>query len=150
MIATNLNTVEANRALAYDICKKWTIPKGGDVEPFFDLFHEDAVLKGMAKPELFPELGRSFTKQEFKEYVYNESRVASLNVTPTGVTAEPNRIAVEASSDMEVNGNPYQNLYHWIFETKDGKITQARFYLDTLLAKKAIEWLTEGGAEMNV
>ncbi|KAL2061492.1 hypothetical protein VTL71DRAFT_6869 [Oculimacula yallundae] len=134
---------EFNRQLAGDICKKWSVPKGGDVEPFFALFHDDATFTTMAKPELFPRLGGTKTKEEFKEWVYHESRLTDLVVNCEGVTADADRVAVEASSTMSVNGNEYNNLYHWLFEVKDGKISAARFYLDTLFAKKAIEWMSE-------
>jgi ketosteroid isomerase-like protein len=44
---------------------------------------------------------------------------------------------------MTVNGNSYKNRYHWLFEIQGGKISAARFYLDTLFAKKAMEWVDE-------
>jgi ketosteroid isomerase-like protein len=52
-------------------------------------------------------------------------------------------LALEASSDMTINGHPYSNRYHWLFELQDGKIAAARFYLDTLFAKQAMEWVNE-------
>lgn len=146
----DLNTVEANRKLGYELTKRWCIPKGGDVEPFFELFHDDAICETMVKRELFPELGGTMTKQQFRDYVHAESRNAELKVRVVGTTAEPNRVAVEADSDMELNGHIYQNVYHWLFETRDGKVTHAKFYLDTLLARKFVDWLKEDGAQLDV
>lgn len=139
----NNMTVEDNRKLAHTICERWSIPKGGDVDPFFDLFYDDAEFTTMAKKELLPELAGTLTKSQFRDWVFKETRVSGIKVWVTGVTADETRVAVEAAGDMTVNGNKYDNVYHWLFETKDGKIAKARFYLDTLFAKKAMEWVDE-------
>ena len=103
----------------------------------------------MVKPDLFPELGGIMTKQQFRDYVYAESRVSDLNVWVMGITAEPNRVAVEAVSDMSVGEHVYPNVYHWLFEIKNGKAIAARYYFDTQLAQKFVQWLGEAGANMN-
>lgn len=149
MANSYVDTVDKTREIGRQLCERWCIKKGGSVEPFFELFHEDATCESMVKPELFPELGGKMTKQQFKDYVFAESRVTDLNVWVTGITAEANRVAVEAASDMKVGEHVYQNVYHWLFEIQGGKVTYARFYIDTLLAKKFVEWLQEAGGEMN-
>ncbi|KAH6955740.1 hypothetical protein BKA56DRAFT_603573 [Ilyonectria sp. MPI-CAGE-AT-0026] len=136
-------SVEFNRKLAYTICERWSIPKGGDVEPFFDLFHDDAEFTTMVNKDMLPRLGGTLTKGEFRHWVFYETRLTASNVNVAGVTADENRVAVEAYSNMEVQGKAYKNSYHWLFEVKDGKISKARFYLDTLFAKQAIEWMDE-------
>ena len=140
-----LAKIEANTKLAYEICKTWSVPKGGDVEPFFAFFHD------MTTPHSRPWLRRNFylnwrermNKQGFREWGFNESRITDLSVKVEGITASEDRLALEASSNMEVNGNSYCNVYHWLFEIREGKISAARFYLDTLFAEKAIEWMEE-------
>jgi uncharacterized protein len=139
---------KADEALAHEICKRWSVPKGGDVEPFFDLFHKDATFDTMAKRDLFPEVGGRMNWQQFHDYVYNESRWTDLRVQVVGTTAQVNRLAVEADGKMDVKGKIYNNVYHWVFELRDGKISAARFYLDTLYAKQFVEWLKEEGANM--
>jgi hypothetical protein len=47
------NTIEANEKLAYEICHRWSIEVGGDVEPFFELFHDDATFTTMAIQAVF-------------------------------------------------------------------------------------------------
>ena len=55
-----------------------------------------------------------------------------IRVTPTTLTAEGERVAVEAESYGEVaNGRTYRNLYHFLFECRDGRIAGVREYLDT-------------------
>src|SRR5216683_1658673 len=44
-----------------------------------------------------------------------------LTVTPTGITAEGDRVAVEAKSHAKMkNGKLYQNTYHFLFVVRNG------------------------------
>ncbi|EXJ71820.1 uncharacterized protein A1O5_05630 [Cladophialophora psammophila CBS 110553] len=138
-----MGNVEANRQLAHKIVETWSIDVGGDVDPFFNLFHDDATFTTMAQKGMLPILAGTLDKKGFRDWVYKETRVSATKLKVEGITADENRLALEASSDMVVNGNSYQNCYHWLFEIRDGKISAARFYLDTLFAKKAIEWVEE-------
>jgi len=62
-----------------------------------------------------------------------------LRVTPTGVTAEGDRVAVEAESYAKMkNGKTYQNKYHFLFLVRDGKIQQVKEYLDTIHANEVL------------
>ena len=49
-----------------------------------------------------------------------------------GVTAEGERVAVEAESFFELNdGRRYNNTYHFLFEFRDGRICCAKEYNDS-------------------
>jgi uncharacterized protein len=53
-------------------------------------------------------------------------------MTMKAITAEADRIALEAESDADlVNGKHYHNYYHFLFVIRDGRVTEAREYLDT-------------------
>jgi uncharacterized protein len=53
-------------------------------------------------------------------------------LTVTGITAEGDRVAVEAQSRGQLKtGARYANAYHWLFVLRDGKIAIAREYNDT-------------------
>ncbi|KKP07824.1 hypothetical protein THAR02_00032 [Trichoderma harzianum] len=67
----------------------------------------------------------------------------AINLQLRGITAQEDRFALECTSDMHVNGHHYNNTYHYLFETRDGKIAHPRFYLDTFLTKKLFEWVAE-------
>ncbi|MBB3047208.1 hypothetical protein FHR99_001444 [Litorivivens lipolytica] len=55
-----------------------------------------------------------------------------LTFTVHGMTAEGDRVAVEAESNGEhVSGKHYRNLYHFLFEMKDGKVLKLKEYMDT-------------------
>ena len=55
-----------------------------------------------------------------------------LTFEVTGITAEGDRVAVEAESDgKHVSGAHYHNYYHFLFEFKDGKVLRLKEYMDT-------------------
>ena len=57
----------------------------------------------------------------------------AIRLTPNGVTAEGERVAVETESYAELNnGRVYNNLYHFLFIVRDGKIHEVKEYLDTV------------------
>lgn len=60
-----------------------------------------------------------------------------LKLTPTGWTAEDNRVALEMESYGEMlNGKVYQNRYHFLVTVVDSKITALREYMDTYHVKR--------------
>ena len=53
-------------------------------------------------------------------------------ITVHGVTAEGDRVAIEAEGRAELkNGRIYANRYHYLFVFRDGKICRAKLYNDT-------------------
>ncbi len=64
---------------------------------------------------------------------------AVLDVFPEGLaftvhamTAEGERVAVEAESNgQHVSGKWYRNLYHFLFEFRNGKLLRLKEYMDT-------------------
>lgn len=56
-----------------------------------------------------------------------------LRMSVTGITAEGQRVAVEAESHgITADGKTYENCYHFLFEfDHDGKIAKVREYMDT-------------------
>lgn len=79
-------------------------------------------------------LSGKYTKPEFKELLGNVTGSApkGIQVTPNQLTAEDNRVSVEAESYGEIsNGKTYRNIYHFMMECRDGKISAVREYLDT-------------------
>jgi uncharacterized protein len=56
----------------------------------------------------------------------------AIRLTPLAWTAEGDRVAVETESYADVkNGRTYNNLYHFVFEVRDGKIQSVKEFLDT-------------------
>ncbi len=62
-----------------------------------------------------------------------------LEITTGAITAEDDRVAVEAESKATlVNGRTYHNRYHFLFVVRDGSIVAVKEYLDTLHAMNAL------------
>ncbi|MCE0763642.1 nuclear transport factor 2 family protein [Pseudonocardia kujensis] len=56
----------------------------------------------------------------------------AITLTPLAFTAEGERVAVETESYAELkNGRVYNNLYHFVFTVRDGKISSVKEFLDT-------------------
>ena len=55
-----------------------------------------------------------------------------LTFTATGMIAEGDKVAVEATSEgQHVSGQIYSNDYHFLFEFRDGKLLRLKEYMDT-------------------
>ncbi|MBI3758363.1 MAG: nuclear transport factor 2 family protein [Deltaproteobacteria bacterium] len=81
------------------------------------------------------------SKKEFAELIGGlGSKVdGGMRVTPKGITAEGDRVAVEAESYAKMkNGKTYQNTYHFLFTVRDGKIQSVKEYLDTIHANEVL------------
>ncbi len=100
---------------------------------------EAGYIESAGTEEFTLRAGRHRNYQEFREFVFGGAGSQIL-------MWDGNRIALGSDSDMTINSHTYRNVYHWLFKTRDGKIFHSRFYLDTLLANKAIEWLYERGS----
>ena len=59
-------------------------------------------------------------------------RSGALKITPTAMTAEGDRVAVEAEGHAELNdGRVYSPQYHFLVTVREGKILEVREYMDT-------------------
>ena len=64
--------------------------------------------------------------------IAQSTTTGAIRLTPLAFTAEGDRVAVETESYTELkNGRVYNNLYHFLFEVRDGKIHSVKEYLDT-------------------
>ena len=62
-----------------------------------------------------------------------------LRFTIHTLTAEEDRVAVEAESDgIHESGKPYRNTYHFLFHVRNGKVAEFREYLDTMLIRDVL------------
>lgn len=59
---------------------------------------------------------------------------STRRITVTGITAEGERVAVEAEGHFERPGLIYCNTYHYLFIVRDGQIASGREYFDTAAA----------------
>jgi ketosteroid isomerase-like protein len=112
----------------------------GKMEQALAMMADNATWSVMGKPDKFALAGTK-TKAQFAELVkgIGAAMPKGLRVTPKGVTAEGDRVALEAESYGEhANGKVYNNLYHFLIEVRGGKIQAVREYLDTIHAQEVL------------
>lgn len=88
----------------------------------------------------FP-LSGTRTKAQFVELLGQLGAAidGALSLRVKGVTAEGDRVAVEAESFAKMkSGKTYQNRYHFLCEVSGGKIQAVREYLDTAHANDVL------------
>lgn len=100
-----------------------------------ELFSDDAVIETMPRNlgwwsgrhnrEKIAQLVRATGPQtQFK---------TGLHMVVQGLTAEGDRVAVEAESHSETKeGRIYNNFYHFLLTIRDGKIVELKGYFDSL------------------
>lgn len=122
--------IEQNKTIARKLVQGLGSDHG---DTAFDLLHESAVWTVMAHPESFPVSG-DMPKAEFVEHIkrFRQAIPGGVHITVTGVTAEGDRVAVEAESTATLpNSRTLNQFYHFLFEIEDGKVRRAREYIDT-------------------
>lgn len=121
--------LEASKRLAADLLAAFS---RGDVPGVLDTLHPDATWWVSGTREGF---SGTYTREQLGELlsgVKDLYKGGALKFTPTAMTAEGNRVAVEAESYAELkNGKIYHNFYHLLMEISDGKILRVREYMDT-------------------
>ena len=103
-----------------------------------DLLHDSATWWVAGKTGI----SGDYTKEGFRQLATGvvAGTKYGVRLNASGVTAEGNRVAVEAVSDGEtLEGRRYENQYHFLFECQDGLITAVREYMDPMHVKEVFE-----------
>lgn len=104
----------------------------GDTDAIVNAYHPEGRVETMGNTLISGSRGLDEIKS-FAPAVL-ESFPNKLKFTIKSITAEDNRVAVEAESTGEhVSGQHYNNQYHFLFELKDEKIYRLKEYMDTEL-----------------
>jgi ketosteroid isomerase-like protein len=122
-----MSTVENNReaTLAF-----FDALQTGDGERIAGFYAEDGRVVTMGNTLISGVRSKSDIRQ-FAGGVL-EAFPAGLIFSVHTLTAEENRVAVEASSrGVHVSGASYQNHYHFLFTWRDGKLVELKEYMDT-------------------
>ncbi|MCB1747610.1 MAG: nuclear transport factor 2 family protein [Gammaproteobacteria bacterium] len=119
--------IAENKAL---VTRFWEAFSAGRIDEVLDMLADDATwwVGGSTA------LSGTYTKPAFAELLGQVTGMMpeGVRVTPTQLTAEDDRVSVEAESYGPVNnGRVYQNVYHFMMVIRDGKIAAVREYLDT-------------------
>lgn len=118
------------------------------VRSWFDAVNrgdEAAILATTAEEFNFMTMARqpewllyNWNREQFSKVPTTMSTVlkSPIQLTVLEMTAEGDRVAVEAETDMEMlNGSRYNNAYHFVFKLRDGKFTEVREYSCSFLAQ---------------
>jgi len=132
-------SVESNKKIARALVESLGSDRN---DALSGLLHEEALWSVMANPASFPVTG-DMTKDQFLEHMQRFSQAVpnGLQIAVTGVTAEGDRVAVEAESSATLmNGNVMSQVYHFVFEIKGEKVYRAREYIDTAHGAAVLEY----------
>ncbi|MEM1111187.1 MAG: nuclear transport factor 2 family protein [Pseudomonadota bacterium] len=118
---------EQNKSL---VAQFFDILNRNDIAAMLDLYAEDARVTTM---------GSTLISGTFGKDKVAAAASGALDVFPEGlkfevldVVAEGDGVAVEAESRGEhVSGKTYNNLYHFKFRFRDGKLLELKEYMDT-------------------
>lgn len=135
----NSMSVESNKKIARALVEGLGSDRN---DAFSNLLHEEALWRVMANPASFPVTG-DMNKTQFLEHLqrFRHAVPSGLQIAVTGVTAEGDRVAIEAeSSATMMNGNVLSQVYHFLFEVKGEKVYRAREYIDTAHGAAVIEY----------
>jgi ketosteroid isomerase-like protein len=130
-------SAEANKNVVLSFFENFS---AGKVDAALALMADTATWWVAGKPDKFVLAGTK-TKTQFAELLQGigTAMPKGLRVTPKGLTAEGDRVAAEAESYGETaTGKIYNNLYHFLFEVRDGQIQAVREYFDTMHAKEVL------------
>ena len=127
-----MSTIEDNKRVAREFVEAFS---NCDFDKWGECLAEDAIYE-------FPGtalVSGTFTKQEMVEKCKGIPHIFpdGIKLTIRNLTAEEDRLSMEAKGDaVSFEGVPYNNDYHMFFRLRDGKIIEAREYVDTILADK--------------
>ena len=109
----------------------------GDAAAIVDAYAEDGAVWTSGRTLI----SGTFTKAQIREAAGRifEAFPHGIEFTIHAMTAEGERVAVEAESrGMHVSGKLYNNLYHFLFQFRDGQLVRLKEYMDTELVTEIL------------
>ena len=126
---TASDVVERNKAVVIEFFSRFS---KGDIAGLLDLMDDEATWWVSGR---IAGLSDTYKKQRFGELLHGVKpnyKGGAMRFTPTVLTAEGDRVAVEAESYAELmNGRIYSNAYHLLFTLVNSKILRVKEYMDT-------------------
>lgn len=105
-----------------------------EIDRAMAMMHDEGTWWIGGKQRLFALAGLK-TKVEMRMILeaFVPGSLNGLKIVPTGMTAEGDKVAVEAKSHAEFpSGFVYENEYHFLVAVRDGKISSVKEFLDTM------------------
>ncbi|MDH4041013.1 MAG: nuclear transport factor 2 family protein [Gammaproteobacteria bacterium] len=124
-----MTTAECNKQLTrtfFDAMQR------GDANAIADTYADEGRVVTMGSTLISGSRGKAEIRQ-FASGVL-EAFPAGIRFTILNMTAEDDRVAVEATSEgLHVSGQPYTNHYHFLLTWKEGQLLEMKEYMDTEL-----------------
>jgi ketosteroid isomerase-like protein len=123
----NTNNSEANKAI---VVQFFDALNRGDVNFIVDTYAPDGYVCTMGNTLI----SGIFSREQIAASAGGIFDVfpEGLKFTALGMTAEGDRVAVEATSEgKHISGQLYTNEYHFLFEFRAGKLLRLKEYMDT-------------------
>ena len=123
-------SLEQNKRIASDFFARID---ANDVPGALDLLADDATYWIAGDPAVTPSAGdHDKTAMSKLFHIMGKAFKDGLRMKVKGITAEGDRVAIEAESRGGLkNGRLYQQKYHILMTIRDGRIATVREYLDT-------------------
>lgn len=113
---------------------------GGNIEAWVNLWHEDGVLEFPYGPDGFPKVKEG--KAALFEYMQNFPKHFEVEFTGLEfhLTTDPELVIAEFKSTGKhrETGNPYNQTYISVVQTKEGLITHYRDFWNPLVAIESV------------
>lgn len=125
-----MNTSDANKDV---IAKFFQLLGTSDVEGLKSFMAEDLQWVVPQDPSLTPLAGardKAGWEQLYRGFL--SKMPGGVRYDVLGMTAEGDRVAVEAESYADTPRGPFHNRYHFLFRLRDGKILLSKEYADSL------------------
>jgi uncharacterized protein (TIGR02246 family) len=122
-----MSQVETNKLLVREFFEAMN---RGDVDAIVNAYADDGYVHTMGNTLISGRAG----KQQIQDSCSRIFEVfpAGIKFDIQGMTAEGERVAVEATSEgAHVSGQVYRNEYHFLFEFDCGKLKKLKVYMDT-------------------
>ncbi|MFK8049866.1 MAG: nuclear transport factor 2 family protein [Halioglobus sp.] len=124
-----MNTIERNKQQTIEF---FDAMQRADANAIADTYAEDGRVVTMGNTLISGSRG----KEEIRAFAGGvlESFPAGLVFTILNMTAEEDRVAVEATSEgRHVTGQQYKNHYHFLLTWQEGELLELKEYMDTEL-----------------
>ena len=117
----------------------------GDLEAVRALLHEDATWKTMVNdiPGAGTHVGRAGIVDQFLAPIRGMFRPGDPKILVDTIASNGPLVITETRGQgVLADGRPYNNLYAWAFEIRDGKVFAIREYMDSLYVMRLFEKTT--------
>ncbi|MGE0385957.1 MAG: nuclear transport factor 2 family protein [Gammaproteobacteria bacterium] len=133
-------SIEDNRRIALRYLE---LISAGDIDGAFALVADDAVWTVPGRSAIAARLAKTQVRAALEAVI--TASVSGMRIWPIATTAEGDRVAVQAESQVTLrNGGEYANCYHILLVIRGGLIREGFEYFDTLHAAQALAGVLPG------